>query len=94
MTIGQVSPSRLKVTFNTINPSGVSIAWAVRFNPEAFPGSDHITARRVSTTTWELEVTASDRAILASGGTNRNPVTREGPFSMPFKTIVTSPPGS
>lgn len=94
LAVGQVSSSRLKITFNTINPSGVSIAWAVRFNPEGYPGSDHITVRRLSTTTWELEATADDRALLGSGGTRRDPGTREGPFSMPFKAIVTSPPGS
>ena len=94
LAVGQVSSSRLKITFNTISPSGVSIAWAVRFNPEGYPGSDHITVRRLSTTTWELEATANDRALLVSGGTRRDPGTREGPFSMPFKAIVTSPPGS
>jgi hypothetical protein len=86
LAIGQSSESRLKVVFNTISPTGESIAWAVRFNPEGFPGSDHITVRRLSQTAWELEATPNDRAVLVSGV--RKTFLSEGPFYMPFKAVL------
>ena len=90
--VGQSSASRLKIAFNTLSPSGESIAWAVRFNPDAFPGSDHITVTRLSTTTWEIEATSADRAVLVSGVRRTQII--EGPFTMPFKAVLTSPPAS
>ena len=89
LQVGQSSASRLKIAFNTLSPSGESIAWAVRFNPDAFPGSDHITVTRLSTTTWEIEATSADRAVLVSGVRRTQIV--EGPFTMPFKAVLTSP---
>jgi hypothetical protein len=62
-----------------------------RFNPDGYPGSDHITVRRLSTTTWEIEATANDRAGLVSG--LRRTLLIEGPFTMPFKAILALPPG-
>jgi hypothetical protein len=87
LTIGQSSAARLKITFNTITPAGESVAWAVRFNPEAFPGSDHITVTRLSDKAWELEAAANDRAVLVSGV--RKTFLSEGPFYMPFKAVLT-----
>jgi hypothetical protein len=87
LTVGQSSAARLKITFNTISPAGESVAWAVRFNPEAYPGSDHITVRRLSDNGWELEATANDRAVLVSGV--HKTFLSEGPFYMPFKAVLT-----
>jgi hypothetical protein len=92
LLVGQSSASRLKIAFDTLSPSGESIAWAVRFNPDDFPGSDHLTVRRLSTTTWEIEATENDKAVLVSG-VRRSQII-EGPFTMPFKALVTSPPSS
>lgn len=90
LAVGQSSASRLKIAFNTISPSGESIAWAVRFNPDAFPGSDHLTVTRLSSTTWEIEATAADRAVLVSGVRRTQII--EGPFAMPFTALLTLPP--
>lgn len=90
LAVGQSSASRLKITFSTLGPSGEAFGWAVRFNPEGYPGSDHITVTRLSTTTWEIEATANDRAVLVSGV--RRTFLSEGPFHMPFKAILTLPP--
>jgi hypothetical protein len=86
LAIGQSSAARLKMVFNTISPTGESIAWAVRFNPEGFPGSDHITVTRLSETAWQLEATPNDRAVLVSGV--RKTFLSEGPFYMPFKAVL------
>jgi len=92
LAIGQSSASRLKIVFNTLSPSGESIAWALRFNPDTFPGSDYIRVTRLTSTTWEIEATAADRAVLGSGV--RRTQILEGPFTMPFKAVLTAPPAS
>lgn len=91
--IAGVSRARLKIAFSTLNAAGQTIGWAVRFNPDRFPGSDHITVTRLSATTWQLEATAADRAVLVSGleRSKTLPLLLEGPFAMPFRSIVTSP---
>jgi hypothetical protein len=91
--VGGTSAARLRIAWNRLNYLGQTVQWAVRFNPELYPGSDHVTVRRLSTSTWEIEAFPTDRAILASNifrkkGTDE----QEGPFFMPFKiTVVVSP---
>jgi hypothetical protein len=45
---------------------------------------------RLTSTTWGIEATAADRAVLVSG-VHRSLII-EGPFTMLFKVLVTSPP--
>lgn len=86
--VGESSRSRLKITFSTFDPAtGETWGWAVRFNPEYYPGSDHVTVTRTSQSTWDIEALPTDRAVLASGV--RRTLIHEGPFFMPFKITVT-----
>jgi len=86
LVVGEESDARLFIPFNTVSPTGESIAWALRFYP-TWPISDLVTVRRVSQTSWEIEATAADRAVLASGG--RKLQVNESPFLMPFKATLT-----
>lgn len=87
LAIGQSSRSRLKIAFNTLSPTGESIGWSLRFNPDGYAGSDHVTVTRVTATTWEVEATAADRAVLVSGVRRTQII--EGPFTMPMKATLT-----
>jgi hypothetical protein len=86
---GPEAKARLFIPFNTVYESGEAIAWALRFYP-AFPLSDHVTVRRVSETSWEIEATAADRAVLVTGV--RKSQVNESPFIMPFKATLTLTP--
>jgi hypothetical protein len=89
--IGATWPSRLKIAFNLPNASGTSVAWAVRYNPTNYPGSDLIHITRTSETTWDVEASASDRAMLVSAMAKRDGGTiNEGIYSMPVKVTVTA----
>ena len=93
MPIGGTSASRVKIAFNRLNSLGQTIQWAVRFNPEFYPGSNHVTVRRLSSNTWEVEAYPTDRALLVSNVSRKNGTDQqEGPFYMPFKLTVVSPP--
>lgn len=91
--VGGTSAARLKIAWNRLNYLGQTVQWAVRFNPEFYPGSDHVTVRRVAASTWEIEAFPTDRALLASNIFRKNGTDeQEGPFLMPFKiTVVVSP---
>jgi hypothetical protein len=90
--VGGTSDARVKVGWNRLNYLGQTVQWAIRFNPEFYPGSDHVTVHRVSTTTWEIEAFPSDRALLPSNIFRKKQTDQqEGPFFMPFKIIVVSP---
>jgi len=90
--VGGTSPSLLKIAFNRLNYLGQTVQWAVRFNPVDYPGSDLITVRRLSTTTWEIEGTATDHALLFSTIARvKNADRSESPFYMPFMLTVVSP---
>ena len=88
--IGATWPSRSKIGFNTTNAAGTNVAWAVRYNPTDYPGSDLLRITRIDAATWDVEALATDRAMLVSfiskrQGGNVN----EGIYSMPFKVRVT-----
>jgi hypothetical protein len=88
--IGVTWPSRLKIAFSTPNAGGTNVAWAVRYNPTDYPGSDLLRITRIDAATWDVEASATDRAMLVSfisrrQGGNVN----EGIYSMPFKVRVT-----
>ena len=90
--VGGANEARLKVAFNRLNSVGQTVLWAVRFNTVDYPGSDHVTVRRVSSNTWEVEAYAGDRALLASYISHRRGSDQlDGPFMMPFKVTVVSP---
>lgn len=92
LPVGGTAEARLKVAWNRLNYLGQTVQWAVRFNPEYYPGSDHVTVRRLSANTWEVEAYPSDRALLVSNiSRKRGTDQEEGPFSMPFKMTVVSP---
>lgn len=87
--VGGTSASRLKIAFNRLNSTGQTVQWAVRFNPEDYPGSDHVTVRHTSTAVWEVEAVATDRAMLPSSLFRvKNSDQLEGPFYMPFKLTI------
>lgn len=89
--IGGTSAARVKVAWNRLNSLGETVQWAVRFNPEYYPGSDHVTVRRTATNTWEVEAYSSDRALLVSNILRkRGSGQQEGPFHMPFQMRVVS----
>ena len=79
----------LKVTFSTIDDSGATILWAVRFNPLDFPGSDYVAVRRLSSTAWEIEAPQGAAARLVSKQLRKRGETDEGAYIMPFKLSVT-----
>ena len=90
--VGGSSHARLKIAFNTLNATGQTVLWAVRFNPETYPGSDHVTVTRTAANTWEVEAMGSDRALLVSSILRKNgSELQEGPFFMPFRITVVSP---
>lgn len=87
--VGGTSASRVKVAFNRLNNIGQTVQWGVRFNPEDYPGSDHVTVRHTSLNTWEVEAYATDMARLPSSIARvRNSDQNEGPFYMPFKIVI------
>lgn len=87
--VGGTSASRLRIAFNRLNATGQTVQWAVRFNPEDYPGSDHVTVRHISTAAWEVEAFANDRAMLPSSLFRvKNSDQMEGPFYMPFKLTI------
>lgn len=87
--VGASGVSRLKVAFNRLNAAGQTVQWAVRFNPEDYTGSDHVTARHTSLNTWEVEGYGTDRSVLESYLARvRNSTQLEGPFYMPFKIVI------
>jgi hypothetical protein len=89
--VGGTSAARLKVDFSTLDATGQSVIWAVRFNPESYPGSDHVMVTRTATNTWQIEATNSDRALLVSSIFRKNGTQQqEGPFYMLFKITVVS----
>ena len=88
--IGATWPSRLKVGFTTTNASGTSVAWAVRYNPTDYPGSDLLHVTRIDATSWDVEASATDRARLVSFISKRQGGNiDEGVYSMPFRVRVT-----
>ena len=89
--VGGTSASRLRIAFNRLNSTGQTVQWAVRFNPEDYPGSDHVTVRHISAAVWEVEAFANDRSMLPSSLFRvRNSDQMEGPFYMPFKLTITA----
>ena len=92
MPVGATSPSRLKIAFNRLNALGQTVQWGIRFNPVDYPGSDLVTARRLTTTTWEVEAYPTDRAVVFSTISRvRNSDQTEKPLYMPFKMTIVSP---
>ncbi len=88
--IGATWPSRLRVGFTTINASGTSVSWAVRYNPTDYPGSDLLHVTRIDATSWDVEASATDRARLVSFISKRQGGNiDEGVYSMPFRVRVT-----
>jgi hypothetical protein len=90
--VGGSSKARLKLTFEVIDNSGTLVGWAVRFNPDGFPGSDYVTVTRPAQNVWVVEATEFDRARLVSPGTrnHRGPLD-EGTYAMPFRVVMTLP---
>lgn len=86
--VGQTWRSRLKVAFNTLDSSGRTIQWAVRFNPRDYYPSDHISVLRTSLTSWEIFATTSERAMLVSTCCRQKGHTNEGLYVMPFRLSV------
>jgi hypothetical protein len=87
--VGATWPSRLKLGFNTPNASGTDVAWAVRYNPTDYPGSDLLHITRIDATSWDVEASPADRAMLVSFISRRQGNVNEGLYSMPFKVRVT-----
>ena len=89
--VGGSSNAHLKITFETVNAAGTVIPWAVRFNPDGFPGSDYVTVTRPAQNVWIVEATELDRARLVTPGGRPIGVLDEGTSSMPFRVIMTVP---
>jgi hypothetical protein len=86
--LGATWPSRLKIAFNTVNTSGQTVQWAVRFNPRDYPTSDHIFATRTGAREWVLFATPAERAMLVSVCCRQRSYTNEGLYVMPFRIVV------
>jgi hypothetical protein len=81
-------PSRLKIGFDTVSPTGQVIQWAVRFNPAAYAPSDHIRVTRTGLRQWVLYATHAERAMLVSTCCRQRGNTNEGLYVMPFRLVV------
>jgi len=86
--LGGTWRARLKVAFNTVNASGQTIQWAVRFNPRDYPPSDHISVTRTATRQWVLWATSAEQAMLVSVCCKQRSETNEGLYNMPFTVVV------
>ena len=89
--VGATWPSRLKIAFNTVNASGQTVQWAVRFNPRDYAPSDHIFVTRTGTREWVLYATPAQRAMLVSVCCRQRSYTNEGLYVMPFRVVVNEP---
>jgi hypothetical protein len=86
--VGATWPSRLRIAFNTVNASGQTVQWAVRFNPRDYAPSNHIFVTRTGTKEWVLYATSAEHAMLVSVCCRQRSYTNEGLYVMPFRVVV------
>ena len=86
--LGATWPSRLKIAFNTVNASGQTVQWAVRFNPRDYAPSNHIYVTRTGTSEWVAYATTAEHAMLVSVCCRQKSYTNEGLYVMPFRVVI------
>ena len=87
MAIGDERLTRLKVSWQ----DPYRVFYAVRFNANAFPGSNDATLKRTSHNSWVLSATELDVARLASHNAGPKGDIDEGWYTMPFEITFTVP---
>jgi hypothetical protein len=63
--------------------------WWVEFDHGAYPGSSYVTATRLDATSWAIEASSADIAVVVEPRRNGSPPAMNcGYYSMPFRMVV------
>lgn len=85
--VGATWPTRIKGGWTDT----YGVAYTIRFNPTAYPGSTHASVRRNSDNTWTIFAADTDIARLVSPGVRHQGPVDEGSYRLPFEITFTVP---
>jgi hypothetical protein len=85
--VGATWQTRIKGAWN----DSYGVGWAIRFNPDTYPGSHYAWVTRTSDKQWILYATDREVARLVTNGERHSGPVNEGWYLMPFEITVTLP---